>query len=228
MYYIIILAAMHFEILLNFHPHYPHPTQRQFTKSPNIDYQTYDKVLLLIGPKWLMMWWVVGLASLALGFLDLHLNLTGFQVLSCFTGCGYGHFWYSCFGYFIQNTYVSRFFRSYSPCTKLRWKNSFWMCKTMSRELVNTKMLKIIEDYHKNWRFLFRSAVWALAFLHAAFWVFANFSSDWLVLVPPKPPSLMFAPILEGNTISQWKTLFCTILFKGSRQLYLVVAINRP
>ena len=48
LYFIIILAAMHFEILLNLDPHYPHPTQLQFTKSPKVGYQTYEKVLFLI------------------------------------------------------------------------------------------------------------------------------------------------------------------------------------
>ena len=46
---------------------------------------------------------------LAIGFQDLRLIRTGFQVLTCVTGCEFGHFSCLGIGYFIQNSYFSAF-----------------------------------------------------------------------------------------------------------------------
>ena len=101
-----------------------------------------------------LRWGVLGFHGLrvwpilTLGFRNLRLNRTGFRVLRCDTGCEFGQFLASGFGYFIQDSYFFRFSNRYSPCRQLRSENSFRMLTIRPREsLKKTEMLKIIENY---------------------------------------------------------------------------------
>ena len=74
-----------------------------FTLSPSVNFPF--EVVLRVGMFHGLWIWLI----LVLGFRALHLNLAGFRVLQCVTGCAFGQFLCSGFDYFIQNSYPSGF-----------------------------------------------------------------------------------------------------------------------
>ena len=97
---------------------------------------------------------------LSLGFRDLRLNHTGFQVLRCVMGCGFHHFWCSGFEYFIKTSNFSGFRSHAVHVVNWDWKTIFQILKTRRRESVETKMLEKdrklltkIEDFHSERKF---------------------------------------------------------------------------
>ena len=92
---------------------------------------------------------------LTLGFRNLRLNRTGFRVLRCDTGCEFGQFLASGFGYFIQDSYFFRFSNRYSPCRQLRSEKQLSNAYNKAQRVFeengnvenNRKLLLKIEDF---------------------------------------------------------------------------------
>ena len=126
---------------------------------------------------------------LALEFRILRLDLAGFQVLRCVTGCGFDQFLCSGFGYSFKTAYFSGFPSHTVHVFYWDRKTSFEYFKTMHRDRAKRKMLKIFNDY---WRKL---KIFVL-FCSFRSWLFtcrfSNFSKFWSWFArsgPPKAPS---------------------------------------
>ena len=112
---------------------------------------------------------------LARGFLILCLNLPGFRILRCATGCGF--VLCLCFGYFNRISYFSGFPVHTVHVVHLDRKAGFRMLKSMHRDSVKRKPMKKLKDLKTKIEDLCSVLQFpVLALFILGFCVFPNFS----------------------------------------------------